>query len=133
MNVRHEAGFSEGFQQGIIGFGGVQRRKAQPGKFGRFRQQGLHQSAQCGLSGQVEAIAGRVYAGKDDFVDPGGCKRLHAVQDFGDRDGARSSTRQGGDAEGAGVVAAVLNGNESARLAGDGGDRPSSASPAFRV
>ena len=105
--------------------------EAQPRQLGQLAQQAAHHLAQRRAARQIAAIAADVDAGQHDLLDA----RLHQPaglgQDLAHGKAAVVAAAIGDDAEGAAVIAALLDLQEGAGAAFDGLDRaaPRSSSP----
>ena len=118
--MRHKARFGrEQAAQDVVDLDGVDRGEPQARQLGQFAQDRACQGAERRLVRQVAAIAGEVDAGEHDFSRA----RLHQASTLDDhailRKRARIPAAEGDDAEGAAMVAAVLDLDEAACMAGE--------------
>src|SRR5215213_2697170 len=119
MNMGHQALLlGEGAEQILICLDRIDRGEAQARKLGKTFQDVPHEAAEVRRAGQVGAIGRNVDPGQYRFAV---ALLEQAAQLFDNgrcRDRAGGTARKGYDAEGAAVVAAVLNGNKGPRMSG---------------
>ena len=105
--------------------------EAQPRQLGQLAQQAAHHLAQRRAARQIAAIAADVDAGQHDLPDACLHQPAGLGQDLAHGKAAVVAAAIGDDAEGAAVIAALLDLQEGAGAAFDGLDRasPRSSSP----
>ncbi len=96
-------------QQGRVDLGGVDRGEPQARQLGDFVEDAAHQFAQLRRAGQVRAPAGEVDAGQHHLGIAGAGEAAHFVHHPLGGDRARVPAPERDDAEGAAVVAAILD------------------------
>jgi hypothetical protein len=99
----------EQLEQVRIDLGRVDRRQAQARQVGDQLEDAAHQLAQGRLAGQVRAPGGDVDAGQHHLVIALGRQAADLLDHLAGRGRARVSPAIGDDAEGAAVIAAVLD------------------------
>src|SRR5439155_1365351 len=123
VEMGHQARlFGQELPERVIGLRRIEGRKPEARKLGDFAQQVAGHLPQLRPARQIAAIAADVDAGQHDLLDAGLDHRPRLGEDIGRRQAAVVPPREGDDAEGAAVIAALLDLQESAGMAREAGD-----------
>ena len=114
---------AERIEQVAVGLDRVDRRDAQPLELRHVPQDLPHQRSEPRAAGQVRPVAGDVDAGEHDLAIAVLVQPAHLRDDLAHRHRARIAAAERDDAEGAAMIAAVLDLHEGARVAVDAFDQ----------
>ena len=124
MGVRHQARLAgEGIEQLLVESRGIEGGQPQPRQLRNLVEDTPHQGAEPRPRRQVGAVAGDVDTGQHDLAAAAGDQRADPADDGFRGDAAVVAAGEGDDAEGAAVVAAILDLDEGARPSREAGDR----------
>ncbi len=110
MQMRHETRFGrDGLHQIVVRLDGIDRGNPEPRQIGNQPQDAHDQIAKPRRARQVGPPGGQIDTGQDDFQKSAVNKPLDLIHDDARRNRPRIAPAIGNDAEGAAVVAAILD------------------------
>jgi hypothetical protein len=110
MEMRHQPRlFGDQPQEIVVDLRDVERRQPEALELRHLREQAAHHLAECGPAGKIGAERGEIDARQHELGDSGLDQRSRLADDVADRHAARRPAAVGNDAEGAAVVAALLD------------------------
>ncbi len=134
VHVRHHSRLvRDQAEQRLVDLGAIDRRQPKPRKRRESGQDRLAQCAEARRTGKVRAPAGQIDAGQHNFLHAERHMAFHFAQHLRHGERAARAPALGDDAEGAGMIAAVLDLHESARIVGSGAFKGARYIPASRI
>ncbi len=112
----HQAGFMfDDVPEIVVDLGRVNRGEAQARQVRQGGKQAAHELAEFRLAGEIRAVGGEIDAGENDFLVAVGEEGADLRGDGTHRDRAGWAAPVGDDAEGAAMIAALLDFDKGAR------------------